>query len=172
MIGGIRGLTPERLQRLVDERTEEVGDCLIWTGSLQGGCPALNFGGTPRMVRRLIYEARTGQPVPKGKVMRCTCTEKLCVAHFEPSSYRRIAKDAGARGLMSDPLRTAKISAARQASSHLTWDVIRAFRASEESGASFARRVGISHAQACRIRNGKAWKEALPSSSVFSWRPA
>lgn len=82
------------LERLL-ARTEQQGDCLIWTGKTVGTNArygVFNVDGRQTYVHRFVYEATVG-PIPEGleidHVAARGCTSKLCVnvGHLEPVTH-------------------------------------------------------------------------------------
>ena len=151
-----------KLNEYVDARSTEDGDCLRWTGTVYNGHPGGTIDGKKVLIRRELYEAKHG-PIPKGRVIRCTCTTPLCVEeeHFQLSTYKAIAKACGALGLMSGPVRSARIAATKRASTQakITQEAARAIRSSDETGAVLAKRHNLSEATISKIRNHQVRRE-------------
>ena len=60
-------------------RTEERGECLVWTGELnRGGYPVTTYQGKKRYVYRLTWERAHG-PIPEGMQVDHTCHVRACV---------------------------------------------------------------------------------------------
>jgi HNH endonuclease len=144
-------------------RTVEDGDCLRWTGTVCNGHPAGAWGGKRcRLIRREVWEAANG-PIPAGKIIRCTCETPLCVAldHLSVATYRSVARQCAAQGLMSGPVRSGRIAAAKRAGpqARITQEDARAIRESDESGRVWADRLGISPSTVSKIRRGQVRRE-------------
>ena len=148
------GLTFE--QRIALDCVED-GDCIEWRGSLCNGHPAVRWDGKTVLIRRKLLGA-----IPQGKIARATCGNLLCVnkGHIGLSTYKKVALDCAQRGLMSDPMRSAKIAATKRAKcAKLTMEFAREVRASDESGAAISRRTGVPQAKISAIRLGKVWRD-------------
>jgi hypothetical protein len=151
------------LQTYVAARVEEDGGCLRWTGTVCNGHPAgALFGKRCVLIRRALWEAANG-PIPAGKIIRCTCETPLCVEldHCELTTYQRLGKQLGAMGMMSGPVRSGKIAAAKRVGKQakITQDQAREIRLSDETGKAAAKRYGISEATVSKIRLGLIRRE-------------
>lgn len=153
----------DQLHAYVAAHTIDDAGCLRWTGWTVNGHPGGTIGGRKLLIRRALFEVERGEPVPAGKVLRCTCETPLCVdmSHCEPTTYQRIAKACGAQGLMSGPVRSARIAAAKRAGPQARIDQAQALtiRASDEPGVVLAARYGISPATVSKIRLGQVRRE-------------
>lgn len=149
-------ITINQLPEVLARRVVECGDCLRWTGWCTMGHPSLKIDGKARLVRRWLYERLHG-PIPAGRVIRCTCETPRCIAHLRASTYREIALECGAKGLMSGHARSARIAAVKRAGrqARITQADAVAIRCSDESSTVLARRYGISVSSVCRIRRGE-----------------
>lgn len=150
--------TAERLLRLAVED----GDCLIWTMSCANGHPSVRINGKVVLVRRAIWEDMHG-PIEPGKILRCTCGSPKCInpEHTVKTTYQRLAKELGAIGVMSGPVRSAKIAATKRAgpTAKLTdADVVR-IRTGNETGVALALELGVNEATISRVRLGKVRKD-------------
>lgn len=70
----------------LEERTERVGECLVWTRPLPPGhtYPQMSIEGSPARVHRWVYEVNHG-PIPEGMHVDHSCHNQLCL---EPSHLR------------------------------------------------------------------------------------
>lgn len=145
-------------EKLASGMVVEDGDCLRWTGACINGHPAMNKA----LVRRVLWEKKHG-PIPAGKILRCTCELKRCINldHCEVSTYRKVAKECGAQGLMSGPTRSAKIAAAKRSGrqAKVSQDDVRVIRDSTEPGTVLAERYGVSEATISKYRLGHCRRE-------------
>lgn len=156
----------EELATYIRARTVEDAGCLRWTGSTVAGGrhPTMRLpGGKQVLIRRLIVEARLGHPIPRGKIVRCTCETPLCVADdcLVLTTYRAVALECGASGLMSGPVRSARIAATKRAGKQakIRQEDARAIRDSNDTGVEIARRYGISQGTVSKIRKGHVRRE-------------
>ncbi|HUM36198.1 MAG TPA: hypothetical protein PLQ85_04935 [Anaerolineae bacterium] len=166
----------DQLRTYVAAHTIDDAGCLRWTGWSVNGHPGGTIGGRKLLIRRALFEVEHGEPVPAGKVLRCTCGTPLCVvlSHCGLTTYQRIAVACGAQGLMSGPVRSAHIAAAKRAGPQAKIDQEQALaiRASDEPGVVLAARHGISPATVSKIRRGlvrrdfvgNPWAALMPHS--------
>ena len=145
--------------RVVDD-----GGCLRWTGAVAAySHPTMRLpDGKQALIRRLVVEMDSG-PIPAGKIVRCTCETPRCVARgcLVVTTFRRVALECGANGLMSGPVRSARIAATKRKGrqAKIGQDDARAIRASDEPGTVLAQRYGISASTVSKIRAGKVRRE-------------
>lgn len=142
----------------------EDGDCLRWTGACCNGHPSFRAtNGKTALVRRALWEEQHGA-IPHGKILRCTCETPKCInlCHCVLTTHKRLAKQNGERGLMSGPVRSAKIAAthrARHPKTKLTQDEARAIRDSAETISVLGERYGVAASTAARIKRGEVRRE-------------
>ena len=77
--------TPEKIKARLQQRSNRVGDCLLWQGStVKGGYGVFRPGGKSTLVHRSSYEVHIG-PIPEGKQVHHTCFRTNCIepAHLE-----------------------------------------------------------------------------------------
>jgi hypothetical protein len=137
-------------------RTVEEGNCWLWTGhATRGTVPQWHVDGKVRSARRVVYEAKTGAPVPDTLLIFPKCGNALCVhpdclvarhESWQPTKGRAIAADHRAR-----------IAAGKRAASNLTMDIVRTIRASDEPGPVLEARYGLCAGKASRIRANRCW---------------
>ena len=146
----------------VRARCVEDGDCLRWTGTLYNGHPGGTLDGRKILIRRALYEHANG-PIPAGQIIRCHCGTPLCIQreHWRLTTYRSVATECGALGLMSGPVRSARIAATKRAGpqARITQDEARAIRVSVEPGTVLAARHGIAESTVSRIRRSEVRRE-------------
>lgn len=150
--------------------TIEDGDCAVWTGSTKAGSPS--FGTGSKMVRRMLHEARTGQPVKGGQFARMSCGNSLCVS-VEHTRFVSLASHRSSMakvGWKNPAPRMARMAVVQQAKSRvLDWDKVRDIRACE-SATEAARKHNISISMASKIKRNECWREGVPGASVFYQR--
>ncbi len=120
-------------------------------------------------LRRIVYALAKGRP-PKHRI-RTSCSNRLCLnpEHLVDSTYSAISKIAAAqRGLQCkiDGMKVAETKRAQLSS--LDWDKVRELRASAESDAEAAQRLGISRGSVWQIRHYYRWRESVPGASIFN----
>ncbi len=151
------------MMRILDS-TEEVGDCLIWQGADNGeGRPHYtpHLPGLGKLVHRAMFKLNGGK-VGIGQPLGCRCREKMCVNpdHYFPSSYKDCHKKAAKEGVYSSPVKSAKIANTKRAKhAKLTIEIAREIRMSDESGAVWAKRLGVDPSVPNGIKAGTRWKE-------------
>ena len=149
-----------KLQTLLS-RTDEIGDCLIWTSTIGAtGYPVINTGGQVHHARRLMHTL-SGGIIGAGQVVRATCEDKRCInpAHLYTTTRKKVAQSSGKKGLMGGPIRAAATSARHRKNSKLTEAAAVEIRASSESGKALAQRFGITTQHANNIKRGTAWRD-------------
>lgn len=143
-------------------RCVEEGECWIWQGATVSGHPIMKpKGRSCTTVRRLVAEAKGTPPEHRQPVVPA-CGEPLCVnpEHIKLTTVRAVARAAAKRGAYSNPLRHARIAKTRrERHSKLTWEQVRAVRASEEPARVWAERLGVNKSLIHRIRRGDCWRE-------------
>jgi len=143
---------------LIASRSVEDGDCIRWTGTMVNGRhPVIFAAGAQHLVRRWLWEQERG-PIPAGKILRCTCGMPRCIhlGHVHLTTYHAVAVECGAKGLMSGPVRSAKIAATKRAGPQavLTDEQVAAIKAGAESVTAAAAAHGVSPSTVHRIRRG------------------
>ena len=151
----------------------EDGDCLRWIAGCTGhGYPLWRIAGKTQAVRRALWEEARG-PVPVNRVLRVTCGRRRCLNldHCVLSTRKAVAKECGALGLMSGPVRSARIAAGKRAhpNAKLTAEIVAAIRASDETGNVLGARYGICQKTVCNVKRGMLWRDY---SSPFARGPA
>lgn len=139
----------------------EDGDCLRWTAGCACGHPTMRLDGKQILVRRALYTAANG-PIPAGKILRVTCGMTRCLnrEHWRLTTYRSVAVECGALGLMSGHLRSAKIAAVKRAGpqAKITQADAEAILMSDERGTVLASRYGLHEGTVSKIRLRKVRK--------------
>ena len=102
-----------QLPQFLEARTEEFGDCLLWTRSYAGATPVASVtradGTRPTApVRRTIWLLLHGS-VPAGMDVITRCGSPKCVElrHFKLATRKASCQNASAQGRMSSPTRSA-----------------------------------------------------------------
>ena len=143
----------------IRHRLVEDGDCLRWTGGCCSGHPAMRIDGKTTLLRRAIYVEAHGRPIPAGKILRPTCGMTRCLnrEHWKLTTYKAVAIECGALGLMSGHLRSARIAAVKRAGpqAKITDAQAAAIFVSDEPGAVLAARHGICAGTVSKIRLGQ-----------------
>jgi hypothetical protein len=145
----------------IQHRTRDDAGCAVWRFSCSNGHPAMRQDGKAVLVRRAIWQDKHGDIEP-GKIIRMTCETIGCVHpdHMQLTTYQRLAKQLGSLGLMSGPVRSAKIAATKRAKyAKLTPDAVQEIRTSEETGRAMAKKFNVDEKHISRIRLNHCWKQ-------------
>lgn len=81
-------LEPEGRLLYIKQRVESLGECLLWTGKVRSGKPAMPMGanGNTVSVQRYVYSQEYGCSLRHDEEVRVSCGNDMCVNH------RHIAK--------------------------------------------------------------------------------
>jgi hypothetical protein len=155
------------------------GDCLLWwRGTNSQGYPQANLDGKGgQMVRRYIFTELMGRKLPSKHRVAARCETPTCVApaHLIARSFTnslRLAYKRGRRmGFLEYSGRLNRMM--REGDTRLDWEKVREIRSRppSQTHAAIAAEFGMSQRAISDCRRGRTWKLALPSSSVFEWRP-
>ena len=144
----------------------EVGDCWEWAGAYGGtkkAHPYCYHDGSCTTVRSVVLKlSGKGRKSKKHCVAFPTCGNSRCVnpAHLRWATRSEVMYAAGAKGLLNDRVRVAKIAATKRATAgKLTMDAARAIRASDERQIDLAKRYGVSQHAISAIKMHRRWKE-------------
>lgn len=144
------------------DRTEEYGDCLLWTGAVTDtGHPIYKPHGCGcTLVRRAVFRLCGGVLIPRVPI-DTRCEEKRCLneAHLFQSTIAKIAQKAARRGAFSGFSRKAKIAAAKRLKGKLTMEQANEIRMSQESGPVLAARYSVNKSLINGIKRGKNWRD-------------
>lgn len=148
-------LTNKQHLDMILSRCDEVGNCWIWNGGLDGhGRPQKRHAGKTVYVRRLVRELADGQPVPADKVVPASCGCKLCVSPHCSSitTTRQKALMAAKRGVYNNPAKLAKMALTRRAKSHISDELVEQIRSADGPCSRIAAdtKVSLSHVKAIR----------------------
>lgn len=152
---------PIRAQTIdsIKSRCVEEGDCLLWTGGLDGhGRPQCRHLGKSAYVRRVLRELVDGKPIPPGMQVACTCGNKLCVSEVCSlvGSSRTRARLASERGAFSGAAKAARIALTKAAKSRFSAQTIEMVRNYPGTAKAAAKEVGMSASHAKAIRRGES----------------
>lgn len=107
--------------------------------------------------QRLAIEAKAAREATE-VIAKARC---INIEHCELMTYRKLAKQLGAQGVMSGPVRSAKIAAVKRAGKQakVSQEAVRAIRASDEPVAVLAERYGVAAATISKYRLGQCRRE-------------
>ena len=145
----------------IQHRTIDDAGCAVWRFSCCNGHPAMRKDGKTMLVRRAIWQDLHGE-IEAGKIIRMTCETPKCIhpEHMTLTTYKRLAKEMGAQGKMSGPVRSAKIAATKRAKyGKLTAEAVSDIRSSPETGRLMAAKYGVDEKHISRIRLNHCWKQ-------------
>lgn len=142
------------LMAIID-RTEEWGDCILWTGY----CSKKNQPKfRAQMVRRMVWEANNG-PIPDGMLVSTRCNNPKCVSCLKLTTKAAITRKAMANPATKLKRRASGARFARPVLGKITMEIAREIRLSEKTGKEWAKELGVSKALVSHVRCGRSWVE-------------
>lgn len=141
-------------------QTQEVGDCLEWTGScMNRGHPVVHHDGKPWMVRRLVLTL-TGHQLKPRHVVGVACGNPRCINpdHLVQLSHRQRMKAMRmASAATHTYARSAKVAATKRAGpqAKLTDAQVQAIRHGHQPQRETAALYGVSPHLVASIRSGR-----------------
>jgi hypothetical protein len=148
-------MNPDQLPPAIARYVKDDAGCLVWTGSCCNGHPSRTVDGKTRLVRRELWEQVHG-PIKPGHIIRCTCETPKCINIdcCEQTTYKKLGQQLGALGVMSGPVRSARIATAKRAGpqAKLTDADVQRIRNGTETLETLARELHINKGTAGRIR--------------------
>ena len=144
-------------------RTVEVGDCWEWQGpyTYNGKNPIVRHKGKAVTARRLALQL-SGEKMREKTQVLPTCDNHRCInpEHLRQYSSSDCMKIQGAKGLMSDQVRSAKIAAAKRAQmAKLTIEQVREIRQRTTTIVQAAEKYGVHPSKISLIRRHQIWRE-------------
>ena len=142
-------------------RTEEEGDCRLWTGYRANGVPQVYREGRMVPVRRVLLTL-AGKNCSGAAFVPCVCGNARCVApkHIVQRTMEHHIQ-AMARAVNTGAvkqIRIAKLTQTQRASSRIgSAAVAREIAVSAESGPVLAERHGVSRSTINNIKRGRSW---------------
>jgi hypothetical protein len=138
---------------------EEVGECLLWTGSTQWKCetPVLRWGNSCLNVRRLLALA-DGRDVT-GLMCTTRCGNVRCVlpSHVLIVTRRELQRRVARATCYEARLPALSVAARRRAK--LTLEQAREIRAAEGRQRDIAKTYGVSQHTVSMIKRGLMWRD-------------
>jgi len=157
-------LTPEQRAKIlcaVRTRTEEEGECLLWTGAMSRGSksakqqPAFWLEGRTVAMRRMAYVAY-GKELFAHWMVSTSCGNDACLCE---KHLKRVTKSETQLGTTRGLVTRTRIAAAHQKRSPLTWDLVRQIRSSEQSNRALAQQLGLHRDTVHKVRRHITWRE-------------
>lgn len=151
-----------KIRAFIATRTEQEGECLIWTGAVDShGTPVLRVAPDRRMhsVRR-VMAALAGMDI-EGKLVTTKCDCQNCIAHLAVLTRKKLQQRTAQRNPYAKSItRNKKISdKARERLAKLTLQQVREMRASGLASRPAAERYGIAQSTASDILSHRTWRE-------------
>lgn len=154
------------------ERTEDYGDCKLWTGYTANDTPQVHHEGKMIGVRRLMYFLKTGKMVDSKTFISTKCKEPSCVNpdHLQKQNLRshmsEMSKNVDARAVS----RRIKLSAAAQARglTKLTKEQVQEIFSDPRPGPQVAQDYGVTRGNVSKIRRGQHVAINLNSNNPFA----
>lgn len=156
---------------VLPEKTVEVGDCLEWTGYVNGKTPATSVGGIGISVRALIAK-RLGWPI-EGKLVTNKCANHLCVKpeHLVLMTKSQFHSHVSKHMVDQQALtRRMKLSKSVRQRSKLTKEQADAIKAHTGKQKDIAKEFGVCVATVQRIRSGITWRDFGMFGQLWSAR--
>ena len=168
----MKPLTPEQKRAIslrIDGLTRYEGECQVWVGYIQPpdktGRPRrprlrIRMNGKRHLIdaRLLRWTSVHGAP-PKGRVVRLTCGNPLCmqVEHMRLGTKSEVLAES--YRLHEAKTRIARALGNRKTRGKLTLEIARAIRASDAKNVELARLYGVSHQLIYAVRKGLSWPD-------------
>ena len=154
-------MTPEQQAKLIWSRCEEVGDCLLWRGSVDKyGTPMMHdsLTGRTNSVRRVLLRC-LGRDT-QGRVATCTCGDKLCMAELHVASWTRQQLQArSAKKQQGSVVQAIAVRRGKEPGCKLSMAAARLIREQGLSVAEVMDRWGVCETTARATIAGRLWKE-------------
>lgn len=148
------------IEKIMQYTVDDAG-CSVWKRSCCNGHPCMRVNNKTKLIRRLLWEEIYGQ-INDGFIVRMTCETKLCVniEHIELTTYKKLAKQLGAIGVMSGIKRSAAIAKTKRSGKQakLTGDAVIEIRSSNETTIELSKKFFVSQAHISKVRKNKAWR--------------
>ena len=144
-------------------RTVEIGDCWEWQGpyTYNGKNPIVRHNNKAVTARRLALQL-SGEKMREKTQVLPTCDNHRCInpEHLRQYSSSDCMKIQGAKGLMSDQVRSAKIAATKRAQmAKLTMEQVREIRQRTTTIVQAAKKYGVHPSKISLILCHQIWKE-------------
>jgi hypothetical protein len=148
-------MTRELTLAMIQARTVEEGNCLIWTAYSSDGVPKIDLNGKTLSVRREIYKLVHGE-IPDRLQVGVKCKTPCCVHPdcLVARSRSRAMKEANYT-VAGNIARTL----AKRARSNITMDIAREIRSSTEPATMLEQRLGLFAGCVRRIRGNRSWQD-------------
>jgi len=151
----MKSISNEQHLSMILSRCDEVGNCWIWNGALDGhGRPQKRHNGKTVYVRRIVRELTDGREVPSDKVVAASCGCKRCVSpHCSVvATHRQMAMMAAKRGAYNNPAKLAKMVLSVRAKSRISEELVNQIRMADGPCSRIAAetKVSLSHVKAIR----------------------
>lgn len=151
-----------QIRAFIATRTEQEGDCIIWTGAVDSrGVPIMRIAPDRKLhsVRRVIATL-AGMDV-EGKLVSTKCDCQQCVAHLVVLTRKKLQQRTAKRNPYAQSItRNKKISdKARTRLAKLTLEQVREMRASGLAPRAAATLYGVSQTAAYEILSHRTWRE-------------
>jgi hypothetical protein len=142
-------------------RCEEVGDCMVWTGSDNGsGHPKIRVAGKSFSARRAMWRLLHTRAIPSRMMVTTTCRDKacLCPEHLTLATKSSVSLAAAtSTALFRRAVASARTNRATQGK--ITMEIAREIRCSNKSGRDYAKELGVSPSHISKIRTNQSWVE-------------
>lgn len=157
-----------RLIHIEEQSRHSYCGCINWEGycdPLRGPTTRYQQGGSPKSVRRILWDIGHTEKLTKDDTIKMTCENDKCVNTKHMKKERRNKVQAGKPKNVIHSMRIAE--GLRKVKGKLDMDKARAIRDSEEPAKVLAEKYGVSKANIHLVKRGKIYKE-YPVGGFFS----
>lgn len=152
-------------------RTDEYGDCNLWTGTTANRVPMVYHQGKMYPVRKLMLELAGIHIHGTFIATSCRTPECICLDHISQRTAQQqmaVMTKNSSKG-SSHVIRIAKLTEyKRRMAAKITMEIAREIRASEKTQREIAAQFGIDRSLVGRIRRNQSWREtSSPFGGLF-----
>lgn len=155
-------------------RSDEVGDCLIWNGSIcNNGYPRCHCDGDTRQLRPFVYGKILGKELRAGYRVSTRCGSKLCLSeHCLVIRSNKLIATLSAEKRMRNPISMQRCREGAKRAGHAKFDSAMAeeIRSAPGTRRERAQRYGCDESTIGRLDRRDSYGTAPVATSVFEWR--
>jgi hypothetical protein len=155
---------------MIKAKCDVVGGCWHWQAGKSGKAPALRHGDRTISVRRYIFTELLGKTQAKGRLVTMSCGHLDCVSpdHLIQHTRKQLQAAAAKRTQYgADPVRNAKIAAAKRRHSPYSDEFVEQVRNMEGTSKGIARELGLQFSTVNGWRNGEVRRPVNPFAGLL-----